>query len=885
MDPLTFTIEALFALIFLWALVGWWRDRDPLRGDVVLVFGALAAVFALGLVGLIVGPVPKGLSTAAIALLLAQPLFTLRLAGHLRRIRPSVVRVAGLGWLLTAVPLAVLGADTPPALGLAAIGVFVITEAIAAIYLADTARHRAGAGAVRLWIAAAATGLLAVALLASGTGSAVGAAEVASQVGRLSALLAALGYLVAFLPPGPLRRVWQAQTAFGGLRSLLGAADDGPAATWARYLSIARTATSAGAGIIVEGDGDERRIVAAEGSGVSLGSPVGGSTRPANGSQTVDTLASIDGMAVVAGAVAADGMQFAQVITLAGEVDDTAQLILFREHRSLFAEEDEELLSALGRQAAALVRQRRLADQLATTVGALRAASQAKSDFLASMSHELRTPLNAIIGFSDLMRREATDDDANVTVPLEWVEHIHHGGAHLVELVNDVLDLSKVEAGRLDLDRDALEVLHLVAEAVAGLRPLADRKNQALVVEVPAGEYVSGDRGRLRQVLYNLLSNAIKFTPDGGRISIEGERRGDEFHLAVVDTGVGIAKEDRAAVFEEFRQVGDGQLRSEGTGLGLPLARRLVEAHAGRLELESTLGIGSRFTAVLPSIVHQAQPPATEAPEALQPVPTSATGRNGAGGAVLIIEDDPSAVRLLRAYLEPVGYRVRVASDGEQALREIRSSHPAAILLDVLLPGIDGWEVLRRLKADPELRDIPVVIITVVDERDVGLALGAVDYLVKPIDRDALLSTLARLMVSAHLEQLPVRILAIDDEVAALDLLEASLRPAGFEVLRAISGAAGVKLARHDRPDLVICDLVMPELDGFAVIGELKADPTTTDIPIIVLTGHDLTAADKRRLNGKVLGVVTKGSEADEGLQTWLTHAGVVAEPLVVDPQ
>jgi CheY-like chemotaxis protein len=193
--------------------------------------------------------------------------------------------------------------------------------------------------------------------------------------------------------------------------------------------------------------------------------------------------------------------------------------------------------------------------------------------------------------------------------------------------------------------------------------------------------------------------------------------------------------------------------------------------------------------------------------------------------------------------------------------------------------------VLRRLKADPELRDIPVVIITVVDERDVGLALGAVDYLVKPIERDALLSTLARLMVAAHLETLPVRILAIDDEVAALDLLEASLRPAGFEVLRAISGAAGVKLARHDRPDLVICDLVMPELDGFAVIGELKADPTTTDIPIIVLTGHDLTAADKRRLNGKELGVVTKGNEAEAGLQAWLTHAGVVAEPLVVDPQ
>jgi CheY-like chemotaxis protein len=257
---------------------------------------------------------------------------------------------------------------------------------------------------------------------------------------------------------------------------------------------------------------------------------------------------------------------------------------------------------------------------------------------------------------------------------------------------------------------------------------------------------------------------------------------------------------------------------------------------------------------------------------------SAAPSRPPATGSILVVEDDPSAARLLRAYLEPEGYRVNVAGDGEQALRDAHAARPAAILLDVLLPGIDGWEVLRRLKADPGLRDIPVVIITVVDEKDVGLALGAVDYLVKPIERDALLAALGRLLPTPPVPARPVRILAIDDEVTALDMIEQSLRPAGFEVLRADAGVAGIDLARRHRPDLVICDLVMPDPDGFAVVGELKADPATADIPIIILTGHDLSATDKDRLNGKVLGIVAKGSDAQEGLRAWLAHARVTAD-------
>ncbi|HEX9044526.1 MAG TPA: response regulator, partial [Candidatus Limnocylindrales bacterium] len=751
------------------------------------------------------------------------------------------------------------------------------------------ARRRAGAAAARLWVAAAGTTLFALAILAAGAGTAGSGAQAASGViARVTVLVAALGYLVAFLPPAPLRRAFQAQTAYGGLRELLDAATNDGEGIWRRFLSIAIAASGARAALVIIGHGQaehgqaehgqaERRIGMVAGLDAGLvGRPIPVSATPSpEGELTIDGLAAIAGLAVPAQAGRALGARYAQLITLGTGVA-APQLLLLSTHPSLFGEDDRQLLAALGQQAGTLVEHRtalatqeRLSVQLGQTVEALRRASEAKSNFLASMSHELRTPLNAIIGFSDLMRREEVDAEGNVRVPLEWVEHIRRGGAHLVELVNDVLDLSKIEAGRLELDREAIEVLPAVTESVAGLRPLATRKSQAIELSIPAGERILADRGRLRQIVYNLLSNAIKFTPEGGLIRIEGVRSESEFRLSVIDTGVGIALADQAAVFEEFRQVGSAAQRSEGTGLGLALTRRLVEAHDGRMELESAPGSGSRFTAIFPSAL-----PAAEAPDSVEERPSPAPGRGAHDRpeAVLVIEDDPSAVRLLRAYLEPEGYRVQVAADGEHGLDDARSRPPAAILLDVLLPGIDGWEVLRRLKADRELRDIPVVIITVVDEKDVGLALGAVDYLVKPIDRDALLATLGRLTLTTKVRQRTVRILAVDDEAAALDALEATLTLAGFDVIRADGGRSGVELARRLRPDLVICDLVMPDLDGFGVVGELKSDPLTAEIPIVILTAHDLSASDKSRLNGKVLRIVSKGADAQAGLRAWLVR-------------
>jgi signal transduction histidine kinase/DNA-binding response OmpR family regulator len=891
MEPLTVAIEVTFGLVFLAALLGWWRRRDALSRDVVFVFAALMGVFALSLINDVIGPLPQWVSAIGAAAILAQPVLTLRLAADIRPVPRPVLVGAAAAWALTTIPVIILGSGVPLAIALAALGVFVIVEGAAAAYLAGAARRRAGAAAMRLWIAAAATALFSIAILTAGAGSVANASADAARVGRVILLLAALGYLVAFAPPGFLRRILQAHTAYAGLRKLLASADEEPADVWRRFLGIAAGATGAAAGYIVA-DGPEggREIVSVFGMRNDIvGRPVGAATDAAAQAEShqardgdLAALANADGMAAAGGAVEQLGGRFGRVIPLGHDASGPT-VVLFSTHRSLFGDEDRILLTTLGQQASGIVdylqalrAQRRLGIQLGETVGALRAASQAKSDFLASMSHELRTPLNAIIGFSDLMRREPADENGNVLVPLEWIEHVRKGGTHLVELVNDVLDLSKVEAGRLELDREPVEVQLAVAESVAGLRPLADRKAHRIEVDVQSGEFVAADRGRLRQVLYNLLSNAIKFTPEKGLIRVEGERHGAEYHLSVIDNGVGIAPGDHAAVFEEFRQVGDGGQRSEGTGLGLALSRRLVEAHEGRIELDSAIGTGSRFTIALPSCEADAVPDRDRVPGTMAALGLAVAARPA---SVLVVEDDPSAVRLLHAYLEPEGYVIRVASDGEAALREIRAERPAAILLDVLLPGIDGWEVLRRLKGDPELRDIPVVIVTVVDEKDVGLALGAVDYLVKPINREALLTSLGRLALTPKAKSRSIRVLAVDDEPAALDMLTETLRPSGFDVVRASSGVSAIQIARAERPDLVICDLVMPDLDGFGVVAALKADPATADIPIIILTGHDLTAADKRRLNGKVVRIVAKGSDAQAGLKAWLVRSAPLVRP------
>jgi len=860
-DFAVLAIEGLFGLLFVTSLWTAIRHRDALARDVTLVFLPLAALLVVQLAGSIVGPIPQWLRSASTILLLAQPVFSLKLVSDLRAIPRGILVAAVAAFAVTATPLGLLGSGAGLPVTLAAVAAFVVTGAVAAAYLALEARSRSGSARMRLVIASLATAGLALAIFVAGAAAATSLpAEVSSFATRAVALAAAIGYWIAFLPPPWLKDVFQATEAFKYNERLLASAPSArPDELWADLAAAVRHLTGAAAVVLAT---DEHTLRAVAANGVDIVEPIAHPVEPAVGLN--DEIVE----AVSRDLAARSGRPFVRPVPIVRDGARVGLVCLLRGHASLFDADDASLVSSLAARSANLVQRRealatqeRLAEQLRLTVDALEAASAAKSDFLASMSHELRTPLNAIIGFSELMISEAGPADT-VTVPREWVDHIRNGGSHLVALINDVLDLAKVEAGRLELARYPIELGHAVAESVAGLRPLAARKRQEVTVSIEP-YVVEVDPGRLRQILYNLLSNAIKYTGEGGSIGVTAVREGVEIRIAVSDSGVGISDEDQEHVFEEFRQVGDRAGHVAGTGLGLALTRRLVEAHGGRIELHSVVGEGSTFTVVLPiGSAHPAHPARTGG---ALPVP-------GGGARVLIVEDDPSSVRLLQAYLADSGYEVTVAADGERGLELARADPPAAILLDVLLPGIDGWEVLRRLKSDPLVRDVPVVIVTVVDERNVGLALGAVDYFVKPIEREALIARLDRHTFTTKVKARRMQVLAVDDDPAALTMIDAALSPLGFAVRRAASGREGLDLATELRPDLVICDLLMPEIDGFEVVARLHEDPATSAIPILVLTAHELTESDKARLNGRVLGVVDKGESAARGLRDWLSQ-------------
>jgi signal transduction histidine kinase/CheY-like chemotaxis protein len=867
-NVLTVAIELLFLVLFVTTLISYIRRRDALSRDVMLIFGSVAALFATIGVNAIAGGLPDPVLGAALALLLAQPLFTLRLASQLRPVPRPVWLIAIGAWALTSGPFIALSLERVSFLFIPATAVFAVTHLAAALFLAREGRRRVGSARVRLSVAATAGACMALALGLLVFGSAIPGA---SNAGSILALGAATLYALAFLPPAWVRKVWSAVASFEFMQSLSGTqAQDSAAAVWMRTAELARRTT--GAAIAMVAAGSPARVLAVDREpGLAVSSATLDTVpEPAHHHRA---LTDADGQ-LGAFAVAMQA-PYASVVRFKGADGEPGAVVLLRPRPSLFAADDLRIVQSLVDQATVFAERSEaeqetaaLADRLAVTVQALEHASQAKSDFLASMSHELRTPLSAIIGFSALMRDEPVDGDRR-TVPDEWIQHIHRSGEHLLALINDVLDLTKIEAGRIELDREAFELGSALAESVEGLRPLADRKQLQVTVDVEPG-MISADRGRLRQILYNLMSNAIKFTPDGGRIDVKARWDGDGARISVADSGVGIAPTDLGRVFEEFSQVGDMKAREAGTGLGLALSRRLAEAHGGTLEVSSEFGVGSRFELHLPD-----SRAASAAPEA---VPAQPVASAGAGLPVLVIEDDPGAVRLLRTYLEGEGYDVVVAADGEAGIAAARETTPAAIVLDVLLPGIDGWEVLRRLKADVGLRDVPVVVATVVDERNVAMSLGAVDYFLKPVRPEALLARLGQYTFTTKVKQRTVKVLAIDDDPAARELVAQALRPAGFDVSMAASGREGLAMAADDPPELVICDLVMPDVDGYEVVDQLRANPATRDATILILTGQDLDAADRKRLNGKVAEILAKAGDPRPALAKWLERAAAASQ-------
>jgi signal transduction histidine kinase/DNA-binding response OmpR family regulator len=531
---------------------------------------------------------------------------------------------------------------------------------------------------------------------------------------------------------------------------------------------------------------------------------------------------------------------------LAGIANLQQKRLLIRELESEQARE----LAELTRLTAELQRR---GNELEDASRRIQEADRLKSQFLANMSHELRTPMNSIIGFSEILieRLHGTIDPKHVS----FLRHILTSGQHLLGIINDILDLSKIEAGKMEVFAEKFDVRPVIESVCTVMRGMAKTKMPTFVIEADdALPPIETDLAKFKQILYNLLSNAMKFSPAESPITIRATHVDETITISVCDRGIGIDPKNHDVIFEEFRQI-DGTARREfgGTGLGLALVRKFIQLQGGWIRVESAPGNGSTFSFTLP--IHSRAAVVSRVPE-LEPSEQRAE-------RVLVVEDDAHAYDLIATALNSAGYLSVRARHGDEAIRLARESRPIAVTLDLVLPGIDGWEVLKTLKSDAATRDIPVVIISRVDERDLGVALGADDYFVKPVDRDRLLSRVRQLTTS---DQSKTRLLLIDDDTSLHELLDDELTRLGYTIESAFNGETGFAAAKANAPDVIILDLMMPGMSGFEVAGLLKDHPSTARIPILVLTSKEISADDRRELQSKVAACVQKGTSARDQL-------------------
>lgn len=464
-------------------------------------------------------------------------------------------------------------------------------------------------------------------------------------------------------------------------------------------------------------------------------------------------------------------------------------------------------------------------------------SSKFKDQFLSTMSHELRTPLNAVLGFSDLLTEERYG-------PLNerqrrYVTHIHTGGKHLLSLINDILDLSKIEAGRLHLTIENVRLHSSFAEVLDTMRPLSDKKAQVLL-QNSAGEHsVQADSMRLKQILMNLIGNAIKFTPEGGTIELAARKNGDAIRVEVRDSGPGIPPEEQARIFEAFYRLRQSGHAVEGTGLGLAITQRLVELHGGQLGLESEVGHGSCFYFTLPAA------PAVEGRK------SEKSGRSGLStehARILVIEDDPVAAQLLETHLSSAGYEVLLCTDSSRAVELAAGFRPHAITLDIIMKPVNGWGLLALLKSDPRTEKIPVIVISIVDQPTTGALLGADEYIVKPVEKTALLAAVDRCMELHGRSRQKRPILVVDDDAPTREFISELLTQHGYVVGTAANAAEARDRVQSWHPELVILDLILPEVSGFQLLAEWRKNPLTAELPVFVLTSKDLTPQESEYL-------------------------------------
>ncbi len=470
-------------------------------------------------------------------------------------------------------------------------------------------------------------------------------------------------------------------------------------------------------------------------------------------------------------------------------------------------------------------------------------ATKMKSRFLASMSHELRTPLNAIIGFSELLDSETAG--AVNEKQKRFLGHIRTGARHLLQLINDILDLSKVEAGQLQIFPEDALMHDLIREVLPIVTPMAMVKKITLEHPFATGAVaVHADRIRLKQIVYNLLSNAIKFTPAGGSVRLSVADADDLYQFAVADTGVGIKPEDQELIFEEFRQVGDTTKGvKEGTGLGLAISRRLVEQHGGKLWVESAVGAGSTFYFTMPKAKSSGAAVEEATPRVDVPL-------------VLVVDDEPVARELLATYLTEENFQVVMAASGPEAIEKARRQQPNVITLDILLANGSGFGTLYDLKTQPETAEIPVVVVSVVDQKKMGLALGASEYLIKPVQKDRLIQAISK-HVHARADQ-PARVLVVDDDRASLHLAASILESAGYVPHLAEGGGEALSLLAKTHVDAILLDLMMPGMDGFQFLHHLRDHAEYRELPVFVVSAKDLTQQEAEVLKREAMAFFRK---------------------------
>jgi len=766
-------------------------------------------------------------------------------------------------------------------------GYLLIGSVYSASAFVQRARHTMGITSRRMAAASWGCALLATTFVLGIAGQMLPEqGPILTALGRFCGLASGLCFWAGFFPPNWLSQTWRIPELLEYLRPtrlMAGSADPG-LATEAIALDrlTAATARTTGARrvflILDDPIANDLYLWGAPSARVERDSAVVRQALRSRQPQVIRSFAPEDLPSAMVAVFASETLpRTALIVPIAIQGRPVGLLAAFADKSPMFVEDDLEVARFFAGEAAAILQMRGLRET-ANELAALREADRLKDEFMAVVSHELRTPLTAISGYADILLRKLSGPLSDRQE--RQVMGIRDAARRLLALINDLLDVSKLEAGTLDLHLNSVDPQHAIVRAVTGTRVIAAGKGVHLEVREPTGDMprVRADEDRLQQILSNLLVNAVKFTPQGGSIWVSAKAEpsqlgvgGVDVVFRVEDTGVGLAPGQVERVWDRFYQVESSSTRRfGGAGLGLSIVRRLSELHGGRVEATS-LGVdrGSTFVVRLPAATETApSAPGPTEPPVLTPTPLpqarvdTQAQRNG---LVLVVEDDRHIATVLRTYLEADGYRVEVVADGQQAIPAARTLQPFAITLDISLPKLDGWSVLNALKREPSTAHIPVVIVSIVDNRDFGMVLGATEFLVKPIDHGRLQAVLRGLRHARH--SADGTVLVVDDDPALRDVLESVLEQDGWRVTTAADGHEALAAVERERPTAMVLDLMMPRSDGFEVLRVLRKEPATADLPVIVVTAKELNDEDRGKLAEAAQGVILKQALRIDDLQ------------------